>query len=181
MVRKIVNSKEPKLREIAKPVSQIDQKVKGIIKDLVDTLKVQKSPEGVGLAAPQIGKGLRIFVVNYRNFSRVVINPEIISMKREPHSAHSTSLRALRGKNEILEGCLSSPNYYGPIRRTGVIKLKYLNENGQETVEAFSGFHAQIILHEIDHLNGILFVDRLLEQKKPLYKVEGENWEEVDL
>jgi len=172
MVRKIVSSKDPKLRQIAKPVGQIDQRVKGIIKDLIDTLKTQKNPEGVGLAAPQIGKGVRIFVANYRNFSRVVINPEIISIKRQSPS---------RGKNEILEGCLSLPNYYGSIRRAESVKLKYLNENNQAVVETFSGFHAQIVLHEIDHLNGIIFVDRLLKQKKPLYKVTNNEWEEVEL
>jgi len=59
--------------------------------------------------------------------------------------------------------------------------LKYLNEKGEEITEDFEGFNAQIILHEVDHLDGILFIDRLLEDKKPLYKVEGDEWEEVEL
>ena len=59
--------------------------------------------------------------------------------------------------------------------------LKYLNEKGEEILEEFKGFNAQIVLHEIDHLDGILFVDRLLEDRKPLYKVEDDEWEEVEL
>ncbi len=84
-------------------------------------------------------------------------------------------------KQEILEGCLSLPYYYGPLVRSPKITVRYLNEKGEKTTETFDGFNAQIILHEIDHLNGILFIDRLLEEKKPLYKVDGDEWEEVEL
>ena len=80
-----------------------------------------------------------------------------------------------------MEGCLSIPHYYGPIRRLQKIQLKYLDEKGEERNENIEGLKAQIIMHEIDHLNGVLFIDRLLEQKQKLYElVEGE-WEEVDL
>ena len=75
MVRKIVRSKEPSLRQKSKTVAGLDKKVQGIIKDLKDTLAVQKDPEGVGLAAPQIGKNVRIFVCAFKDFQRVVINP----------------------------------------------------------------------------------------------------------
>ncbi len=184
MVKKILQSRNPILRKKAKPVASVDKKTLEIIRDLKDTLAVQKDPEGVGLAAPQIGKSLRIFIADYKNFQRVVINPEIVSISKSPHSAHSTSLRASRGKKsrkEILEGCLSLPYYYGPLKRAGKITVKYLNEKGEETTEDFESFNAQIILHEIDHLEGILFVDRLLREKKPLYKVDGDEWEEVEL
>lgn len=182
MIRKIVQSKEPSLRQKSKAVGKIDKKVKGIINDLKDTLAVQKDPEGVGLAAPQIGKNVRIFACSFKDFQRVVINPEILSIEKpKPHSSHSTSLRASRSKKEILEGCLSLPNYYGPLKRAGKVTLKYLNEKGIVTTETFEGFNAQIILHEIDHLEGILFLDRLFEQKQPLYKVVGSEWEEVEL
>lgn len=179
MVQKILRSGNPKLREISKPVKVIDNKVRAIIADLKDTLMAQKDPGGVGLAGPQIGKNIRIFVAGYKNFFRVVINPEIVESK--PHFVHSTSLRTSRGKNEILEGCLSLPNYYGPLKRAGYVKLKYLDENGEEIIEIFRDFPAQIILHEIDHLNGILFIDHLLKQKKPLYQLKGEEWEEIKL
>ncbi len=176
MIRKILRSGDPKLREISKPVAKIDSKILKLVQDLKETLAIQKDPEGVGLAAPQIGKRLRVFVANYKSLNRVVINPEIISTKNKPRST-----KVSRGKQEILEGCLSLPNYYGPLKRINLIKIKYLNEEGKETVEEFKGFDAQIILHEIDHLNGVLFLDRLLEQKKPLYKLEKDQWEEVEL
>lgn len=176
MIQKITQSGDEVLRLKAKKVIKIDKKIKEIIKDLRDTLSIQKNPEGVGLAAPQIGKSIQIFLAKYKDLDRLVINPEILEIsKSKPHSAKAT-----RGK-EILEGCLSLPHYYGPLKRASSVKLKYLNEDGKEIIETFTDFNAQIILHEIDHLNGILFVDRLLEEKKPLYKVTGKKWEEYEL
>jgi peptide deformylase len=148
-----------------------------LVKNLKDTLGVQKDPEGVGLAAPQIGKNLRVFVANYKGFDRVVINPEIIKIDKSRVKSPKTKT----SKKEILEGCLSLPYYYGPLKRAPKIIVKYLNEQGKEITETFEGFNAQIIMHEIDHLEGILFVDHLLKEKKPLYKVQGDEWEEVEL
>lgn len=177
MIKKILHSSDPVLRQKSKPVAKIDKKTLTLVQDLKDTLSVQKEPEGIGLAAPQIGKNLRVFVANYKDFNRVVINPEILSIeKSKPHSA-----KASRGKKEILEGCLSLPYYYGPLKRAPKVTVKYLNEKGEEITETFEGFNAQIVMHEIDHLEGILFVDHLLEEKKPLYKVDGDEWEEIEL
>ena len=80
-----------------------------------------------------------------------------------------------------MEGCLSLPNFYGPLKRADYVKIKYLNEYGEEKIEEFKGFFAQIVLHEIDHLEGILFIDRLLTAKKPLFRLKGKEWEEVEL
>ena len=177
MIRKIVQSKEPSLRQKSKDVVGLDKKTLAVIRDLKETLAVQKDPEGVGLAAPQIGKNVRIFVCAFKNFQRVVINPKVLEIgKIEPIKEGKT-----KKKKEILEGCLSLPNYYGPLKRNSRVKLKYLNEKGEEVTETFEEFNAQIILHEIDHLDGILFLDRLFEQKQPLYKVTGDEWEEVEL
>ena len=183
MIQKILRSGNPDLRQKCKPVAKIDTKVLAIIRDLKDTLAVQKDPEGVGLAAPQIGKSLRIFVVSYQGFARVIINPEVIKTKSQ-----ITNHKSPKSRREILEGCLSLPNYYGPLKRNQKLKIKYQvpkMANGQwlmvNKTETFTGFRAQIVAHEIDHLNGILFIDRLLEQKKPLYKLEGDNWEKVEL
>ena len=176
MVRKILLSSDPILRKKSKPVVKIDKKVKELVRDLKDTLSVQKDPEGVGLAAPQIGKNLRVFVAKYENFDKVVINPEIIKIGK------GTSAKSKKSsKKEILEGCLSLPYYYGPLKRAPKITIKYIDENGQSQTGTFTGFHAQIIMHEIDHLEGILFIDHLISEGKPLYKIEGEEWEEVEL
>ena len=164
------------MRQKSKPVINFDKKVTKLIQDLKDTLNVQKEPEGVGLAAPQIGKNLRVFVANYKGFERVVVNPEIIKIDKSRVINHKS-----KSHKEILEGCLSLPYYYGPLKRAAKITVKYLDEKGKEVTETFEGFNAQIIIHEIDHLEGILFVDHLLKEKKPLYKVEGDEWEEVEL
>ena len=179
MIRKILLSSDPTLRQKSKPVAKVDKKVLALVKDLKDTLSVQKDPEGVGLAAPQIGKNLRIFVANYKGFERVVINPEIV--KVESAAKNQTPSKKGGSKREILEGCLSLPYYYGPLKRAPKLTVKYLNEKGENVTETFEGFNAQIIMHEIDHLDGILFVDHLLKEKKPLYKVDGDEWEEVEL
>ncbi len=175
MIRKILQSGDPILRTKSKNVPKLDKKTLAIIQDLKDTLATQKDPEGVGLAAPQIGQNVRIFIADYKDFKRVVINPEvseISGIKEEPKK---------KSKKEILEGCLSLPFYYGPLKRADKVALTYLNEDGKEVKEEFIGFNAQIILHEIDHLEGILFIDRLLQAGKPLYKVDGDEWEEVEL
>ncbi len=175
MIQKVIDVKNPVLRQIAKPVLKLDKKVLSLIKDMKETLKTQKDPEGVGLAAPQIGKSLRIFVVNYKKLKRIIINPEIIEISPKK------KLNGESKKKDILEGCLSLPHYYGPIKRSGKIKIKYIDENAKDQVEEFTGFNAQIIQHEIDHLNGILFIDKILEQKAPIYKFDGDEWEEVEL
>lgn len=180
MVRKIVQSGDPILRAKAKKVSKFDKKTLEVIRDLKDTLSIQKEPEGVGLAAPQIGKSLRIFAADYKGFKRVIVNPEIVSISKAT-GYRETGSKSSKHKKEILEGCLSLPYYYGPLKRASKVTLKYMNEEGKEITETFEGFNAQIILHEVDHLEGILFVDRLLKEKKPLYKVDGDEWEEVEL
>ena len=174
MIRKIVDVKNPKLRKKSKPVKNFDRKIQKLVTDMKDTLSSQKDPEGVGLAAPQIGKNLRIFVVNYDGNQKVVINPKILKVENKKQA------KKKKEKN-LLEGCLSLPHYYGPIKRPNFIKIKYKNELGKEVTEEFKGFMAQIIQHEVDHLNGIIFIDRVLEQKSPLYKFSGEDWEEVEL
>lgn len=175
MIRKVLQSSDPRLRRASRPVVKIDKRVRALIRDLKDTLRVQKEPEGVGLAAPQIGKNLRIFLLSYQGVEKVVINPEVL----EAQNAKRRSPDAKRG--EIMEGCLSLPNFYGPLTRADYVKVKYTDENGEEKEEDFKGFFAQIILHEIDHLEGILFIDRLLSAKKPLFRLNGKEWEEVEL
>lgn len=173
MVRKILSAKEPSLRLPSKKVAQIDKKVAQIVSDLKETLATQKDPEGVGLAAPQIGKNLKIFVVSFDKTALSVINPEIISESRELTDDSGK-------KDQIMEGCLSLPHFYGPLRRAKSLTIKYLTEEGVEKVQKFDGFLAQIVQHEMDHLSGVLFVDRLIEQKRSLFKLVDEEWEEVE-
>lgn len=173
MVRKILSAKEPSLRIPSKEVGRIDKKVIQIVGDLKETLATQKDPEGVGLAAPQIGKNLKIFVVSFDNTKLTVINPTVESV--------SSQLTDDSGKkDQIMEGCLSLPHFYGPLKRAKTVTIKYLTQEGEKKTQKFEGFLAQIIQHEMDHLNGVLFVDRLIEQKRSLFKLVDEEWEEVE-
>ncbi len=178
MIRKILQVKEKTLRQESKPVSVVDKKILELIEDMEDTLAAQKDPEGVGLAAPQIGKNVRMFLMNYDNTEKVVINPEILHIEER---AKTTKGKRKHKREKLLEGCLSLPHYYGPLKRANKLTLKYMDETGKSVTEEFKGFLAQIVQHEIDHLNGILFIDRVLEQNAPLYHFHGEEWEEVDL
>lgn len=174
MIQKIVAVKDPLLRVRSKKVENFDKKTKNLIKDLKDTLIVQKDPIGVGLAAPQIGKNLRIFAIKPDDKVRIFVNPEIVSVSKiaKELKDHDTKL---------MEGCLSLPNLYGPLKRPDSIKINYQDENGEKLTQLFNGFDAQIIQHEIDHLNGVLFIDRLLQQNKPLYELVNGEWEEVEI
>ena len=174
MVLKIVDIKDPVLRKKAKHIAQVDKKIRSLISDMQETLRAQKDPEDIGLAAPQVGKSLAMFVVDFENLKKVVINPVILDQ-------HQPKTKVPSKRSKLLEGCLSLPNYYSPIRRGNYIKIKYLDIDGKEVIEDFHNFNAQVIQHEIDHLNGVLFVDHVLKQNSPLYKFSGDDWEEVDL
>lgn len=118
MIRKIVDVKDLTLRKKSKVVGKIDKKTRELVNDMLETLSVQKDPEGVGLAAPQVGKNVRIFVMEYSGKKRVVINPEVIEMK-EKIKKKTKSIKSKKKSRKILEGCLSLPNYYGPINQKG--------------------------------------------------------------
>ncbi len=170
MIRKIVKVKNPILRQLSKPVQKIDKKILNLIEDMQETLEAQKNPPGIALAAPQIGKNLRIFVIDYNQEKRVIINPQVLKVSKK---------QILPGKT--MEGCLSVPKYYSPLKRAESIKLSYQTPQLKTTTKWFKGFIARIIQHELDHLNGILFVDRALEQKATLYEVSANSWEKVQL
>jgi len=174
---KLVDIKHKSLRKKSKKVAKIDKKTKELINDMKQTLLSQSDPEGVGLAAPQVGKNLQIFLMHYPEEGielKAVINPKVITVSKQ-------KIKATKSKNNVLEGCLSLPYYYGPVERAKTITINYLNEDGESVTEKFEGFAAQIIQHEMDHLNGRLFVDHIFENKSPLYYIRGDEWEEVEL
>ena len=138
MIKNVLDAQDPNLRLKSKPVVKFDKKIAQIIKDLKDTISVQKDPEGIGLAAPQIGKRLRMFIMKPEKTITVVINPQIISMSKNKTKAEEN--------RKIMEGCLSLPNYYGPVERPNYLKIKYMNEGGQEVIEEYKNLFAQILL-----------------------------------
>lgn len=188
MIYKVLSVKEPTLRQKSKPVKKLDKRIKRLIVDMKKTLRAQKDPEGIGLAAPQVGKNLRIFMMKPGEKIEVIINPEVIEKKnklkvsgRKGAKESPKSKEKLEHKEKIMEGCLSLPHFYGPLKRAELIKIRFLDDKGKEKVKTFKGLKAQIVQHEIDHLNGILFVDRLLEQKGRLYEYANGQWSEVEL
>lgn len=166
----IVTAPHPILSEKAKPVEKIDQEIHDFIEQMIATLGAAKDPEGVGLAAPQVGKSLQIFIAKPGSTSSLLIciNPalEKIHEKSQEYEA-DTKKKPARVK---LEGCLSLTDIWGRVRRDVKVKLSYLDENGKKHSRVFSGFLATIIQHEYDHLQGILFPKHVLEQNEKLYK-----------
>jgi len=174
MIKKILPTTDKRLRIKSKPVKKIDKKILNLISTLRQTLISQKNPEGVGLAAPQIGKNLRIFVMKTTKGLETVINPKILKVEKAKDKKRETD-------RKLMEGCLSLPNFYGPIERAKKIKISYQDEKGNQRVKTFTGIDAQIVQHEIDHLEGILFIDRIIEQGKPLFEYKDGEWEEVEI
>ena len=176
----LVTVPSPVLRAPAKPVEALDKRVLDIINNMTKVLKEAKRPQGVGLAAPQIGVSLRIFLIRPAAAGPITtfINPEII--KYSQRQTNPTS------KHGIYEGCLSIPGHYAPVKRSASVTIKYQKlepktYNLIPVQETLTGFAAHVVQHEMDHLNGILFIDRVLEQKSKLFRVVGKEWEEVGI
>lgn len=185
---KIATAPNPILSSVAKPIFRVDASVIKIVEEMKKTLDRTTDPKGVGLAAPQIGKSLRIFIAKPTDKSKifVFINPKITEKSSEISLVKRPKKDTSKKASKKLEGCLSLPNIWGPVFRSSSLTLSYLDEQGKHHKQKFSNFLATIIQHEIDHLEGILFPKRVLEQKGILYKShknkKGEDeFEEVDL
>ncbi|MBF8249755.1 MAG: peptide deformylase, peptide deformylase [Candidatus Levybacteria bacterium] len=168
---KIVTAPNPALSNIAKPVLRIDVSVVKIVEEMKKTLAATTDPKGVGLAAPQIGKSLRIFIAKPTDESKILvfINPEIIERSSKVDYVKRPK-KAGKKSSKKLEGCLSLPNIWGPVLRASSLTLSYLDEQGKHHEQKFADFLATIVQHEMDHLDGVLFPKRVLEQKGILYK-----------
>lgn len=191
----IVRAPYPTLSQIAKPVTKIDAGIHALIKGMKETLNATTDPEGVGLAAPQVGKSLQLFIVKptpkspitvYINPDLIGVNPHIIGEDTEKTQKGKNENNKEKGKEKKLEGCLSLQNIWGEVKRTPSTTLKYTDENGVLHEKTFKGFLATILQHEYDHLQGILFPKRVLEQQGILYKssknTKGEDeFEEIEI
>lgn len=144
---------DPVLRKKAEPLTVITDEIKKLAKEMIDTMRCEP---GVGLAAPQVGESIRLIVfevVDLEIGPFVYLNPEIVETKG-----------AARGE----EGCLSIPGITGEVVRSQWLKVKALTLDGKEKVFEYSDLPARVIQHEIDHLNGVLFVDKLNPIKRAL-------------
>ena len=139
---KIVIAGAPVLREVAQPVERIDKKLQRLLRDMAETMY---SADGVGLAAPQVGVSKRVVVIDVGEGLYELINPEIV--KRE-------------GKVLGSEGCLSVPDYEVEVERSEYVECEFTDKTGQRMLLSASGLLAICIQHELDHLDGILFIDK---------------------
>ena len=152
-LREILKYPDPRLREVAQPVDQVDDEIRALVDDMAETMY---AAPGVGLAATQIGVDKRVFVIdiaadNEPSELRVFINPEILE---------------LDGVQTWNEGCLSFPGVSEEIKRAERVKVRALGVNGQPFVLEADGLLAVAVQHENDHLNGVLMIDKLSALKK---------------
>ncbi len=153
-VRPIVMADQPILRRKAEPVARITPALRRLIDDMVETMR---AAEGIGLAAPQVGESLRVIVVEVpedeavpgSGILYVVINPEIVGISPEIE--------------EGVEGCLSIPGWYGWVPRARSVTVRGLDRDGRRVRIRAEGLVARVFQHEIDHLDGILFPDRITD------------------
>lgn len=143
------------LRRKSLEIDKIDADIQTKVMELIDTLKNAHNPEGVGLSFPQIGYNIRGFITYLEKRIKVYLNPVIIDQSEET---------TLGGTPErpTLEGCLSIPHLYGPVPRAKKIKISAIDEHGVEFSKTLTSFPARVYLHELDHLDGILFTDYII-------------------
>jgi peptide deformylase len=160
---KIITIPHPVLRQKTKTVQKIDKKIQKLVHEMEKTLDAQRDPEGVGLSAPQVGYLLSLFIITHPKTKEryTFINPEIVKQE---------AFMQKDAEEENLEGCLSIPGIWAPVQRYNQIQVKYLDIQGKEHLEWFDDFLAVVVQHEMDHLEGILFTQRAVEQGNPIYK-----------
>ncbi len=156
-VRTILRYPEPLLKQVSKPVTEFDAGLKQLAEDMVETMY---DAPGVGLAAPQVGELRRLIVMDCSGKENsadliVAVNPEIVEKDGESYEE---------------EGCLSVPEYYAPVKRFSRVTMSYQDAEGKSLLRQAEGLLAVAMQHEIDHLQGILFVDHLSPLKKSIFR-----------
>jgi peptide deformylase len=152
----ILKHPDPVLRRKAKRVSRVDESLNRLIDDMIETMY---EVSGAGLAAPQVGVSLKIAVIGIPEEEVIVlVNPEVVKKS---------------GERVVIEGCLSVPGYRGEIKRAEKVTVKAFDRNGKAFRIKADDLLAEVLEHEIDHLNGILYID-LLESPDKLEKIETE-------
>lgn len=142
-VLEIKKAGAPVLKEVCAPVKKINKRIRNLLDDMVDTMY---DSDGVGLAAPQVGEGLRMVVIDVGDKTGLLelINPQILYTE---------------GRVVDSEGCLSVPNVFGDVERAEKVKVEFLNRRGKRQVLTATGLLSRCIQHELDHLDGQLFID----------------------
>ena len=141
----IIKEGDPVLRKKCRPVEEITPRILQLLDDMHDTLE---KAQGVGLAAPQVGVMRRIVIVEIEDMKYEMVNPEIIETK---------------GKQEEIEACLSVPEKFGLVKRPQWVKVRATDRNGKVYEVSGNGLMARCFCHELDHLDGTLYIDKAIE------------------
>jgi len=154
------------LRQVAKPVVKVDETIKDLVRNMAETMK---AANGLGFAAPQVGVSLRLFIIDkgYLDYAALP-EEERKKIKEEfnPVAFINPEIIEKSGVVSISEGCLSVPGYNAEVERAAEITLKYTDIEGKDQTIKASGLTAIAIQHELDHLDGILFIDRISSLKR---------------
>lgn len=145
-IRKILKIGDETLRKHARPVTEVDRRTRQLLDDMAETMY---AADGAGLAAPQVGILRRVVVIDVGEGLIELVNPEIVASEGEQHQA---------------EGCLSVPGKQGVVARPAKVTVRALNRRGKPVEIVGEGFLATALCHEIDHLDGVLYVDKLIEE-----------------
>ena len=182
----VITAPHPTLRKVSLPITKVDQKLKKNIQLLIQALKQEIDPPGVGMAFSQINKSISGFAIRptaTRTLPakadaeiKVLLNPVI--------KAHSKTRELGEDQSEPdYEGCLSVPLIYGPVPRWSWLELEFQTIKNDQLItqtSRFTGYSARIVQHEMDHLNGILFTDHLLKLNLPAYVKKGYDFVEIE-
>lgn len=180
-VLEVLKFPDPRLRKKAEKVDQISPKLKKLAEDMLETMK---SENGVGLAAVQVGHPVRLFTADTRSelednyeedesrYSSKNLKQQLVAKIKQPLILFNPEIIKKTGQVLFKEGCLSFPSYYAEIKRAEVVEVKALNENGEEISFKTDGLLSICIQHEIDHLDGKLFIDYLSPIKAQRLKEE---------
>jgi len=155
-IKPLIILPDPILRQVSAPLEQVDDAVRTLYQDMLETMY---DAPGIGLAAIQIGVPRRMLVIDVSREGeekqpQVFINPEIIKSSDE--------------RSVYEEGCLSIPDYYAEVERPAVVTVRYLDREGKEQTAEADGLLATCLQHEIDHLNGVLFIDHISRLKREM-------------
>ncbi len=157
-LREVLQFPDPRLKQVSKAIPEITDEIRELARDMCE---VMYDEPGIGLAAPQVGAQVRMFVIDTewgdedaeRN-ATVMINPEFTRKE---------------GKITWEEGCLSVPDYQADVERASEVTIRFTDLDGKEHVEEATGLRAVCLQHEFDHLDGVLFIDRISRLKRSMY------------
>lgn len=156
MIKNIIALPDEKIRNKSQNVNSFDENLRGLIKDLIETSEIQTDPPALGMAAPQLDVFKRTFVAKIRNKFRPFINPKITKVSDK--------------ETALMEGCFSVKGLYGQVMRPSEIEVEYRDSFGKKVTAKLKGLPAKIFQHELDHLNGTLFIDHVNAQNGKMFR-----------